>query len=148
MIGLQPVTAPVTDGRMRLMAEMTPEGAQDLALVLRAGALPAQLTVAEERTSGVGRGQDAIRAMVIAGGVSTIVIVAFMIAFYGSFGTIASIAVVVNVIMMIAVLSLSGLLPDIARHCRHRVDDRNGGRQQRAGLRARARGGPGRPHGL
>lgn len=117
VIGLQPVTAPVTDGRMRLMAEMTPEGAQDLALVLRAGALPAQLTVAEERTSGVGRGQDAIRAMVIAGGVSTIVIVAFMIAFYGSFGTIASIAVVVNVIMMIAVLSLSGLpltLPGIA----------------------------------
>ncbi|PYE42593.1 protein translocase subunit secF /protein translocase subunit secD [Rhizobium sp. PP-F2F-G20b] len=107
----------VTDGRMRVVADMTPEGAQDLALVLRAGALPASISVAEERTIGAGRGSDSIESMLIAGAVGTVVIIAFMVGFYGRFGVVASIAVVLNVVMIVAVLTATGLpltLPGLA----------------------------------
>ncbi|MCV9965261.1 protein translocase subunit SecDF [Pararhizobium sp. BT-229] len=107
----------ITDGTVQLAAEMSPEGADDLALLLRAGTLPSPLTVVEERSIGAGRGADSIHSIVAAGAIGAVLVVAFMLAFYGFFGAVASLAVALNVVMIIAVLSATGLaltLPGIA----------------------------------
>ena len=86
-------------------------------MLLRAGALPATLTIIEERTVGPGLGQDSIDAGKIAGIIGSILVVAFMIVAYGSLGLLANIALVANVAMIVAILSLLGAtltLPGIA----------------------------------
>ena len=80
--------------------------ATDLALLLRAGALPAPLTVVEERSVGPELGADSIRAGAIALAVGFVLVIAFMAVFYGLFGWIANLALVANLILMLAVLSL------------------------------------------
>jgi preprotein translocase subunit SecD len=79
--------------------------ARDLALLLRAGALPAPLTVLEERTVGPGLGSDSIEAGERAGVIGAIGVFVFMLVAYGSFGVIANIALVVNAILLVAALS-------------------------------------------
>src|SRR5688572_28202372 len=80
--------------------------ANDLAILLRAGALPAPLTIIEERTVGPGLGQDSIEKGVRAAWIGSIAVAIFMIATYGVFGIIANIAVLINVIMILGVLSI------------------------------------------
>jgi SecD/SecF fusion protein len=107
----------ITDGTIQLVADMSTEGADDLALLLRAGALPTPLTVVEERSIGAGRGADSIHDIMTAGAIGAVLVVLFMLAFYGLFGAVASLAVALNVVMIIAVLSATGLaltLPGIA----------------------------------
>ena len=70
--------------------------ATDLAVLLRAGALPAPLTVLEERTVGPGLGQDSIEAGKIASLIGIILVVVFMILAYGLFGVLADIALAIN----------------------------------------------------
>lgn len=81
------------------------ESAKDLALLLRAGALPAPLKTIEERTVGPDLGADSIRSGVIATIMSALLVVGFMFMWYSAFGTIANIAVIVNLIFTIAILS-------------------------------------------
>lgn len=91
--------------------------ANDLALLLRAGALPAPLEVLEERTVGAGLGADSINAGVIASIVGLLFIVVFMVAAYGLFGIFTTIALVVNICLLIAALGFLGAtltLPGIA----------------------------------
>ncbi|WP_275782355.1 protein translocase subunit SecDF [Pararhizobium gei] len=107
----------ITEGTVQLAAEMTPEGAGDLALLLRAGALPSPLTIVEERSIGAGLGSDSIHSILIAGAFGAGLVMVFMVGFYGLFGVVASLAVAFNVIMIVAVLSATGLaltLPGIA----------------------------------
>ncbi len=78
---------------------------QDLALVLRAGALPAPLIVLEERSVGPGLGADSIAAGKIAAAVGLGLVIIFMIATYGLFGLFANIALLVNVVLILASLS-------------------------------------------
>ncbi|WP_428428581.1 protein translocase subunit SecDF [Pararhizobium sp.] len=107
----------ITDGTVQLVADMSPEGADDLALLLRAGALPTPLTVVEERSIGAGRGADSIHSIITAGAIGAVLVIAFMVGFYGLFGAVASLAVALNVVMIIAVLTATGLpltLPGIA----------------------------------
>ncbi|MBP1856729.1 protein translocase subunit SecDF [Rhizobium herbae] len=107
----------ITDGTVQLVADMSPEGADDLALLLRAGALPTPLTVVEERSIGAGRGADSIHSIMTAGAIGAVLVIVFMVGFYGLFGAVASLAVALNVVMIIAVLSATGLpltLPGIA----------------------------------
>ncbi|HRK96668.1 MAG TPA: SecD/SecF family protein translocase subunit, partial [Rhodospirillales bacterium] len=73
---------------------------------LRAGALPAPLTVIEERTVGAGLGADSIEGGKLAGIVGVILVAAFMVLAYGFFGLLAIVAVVVNVILLLGALSL------------------------------------------
>jgi protein-export membrane protein SecD len=80
--------------------------ANDLALLLRAGALPADLTVVEERTVGPGLGADSIAAGKLSVGIGTALVVLYMIGNYGLFGIFADIAVVLNVVMIMAILSV------------------------------------------
>jgi protein-export membrane protein SecD len=89
----------------------------DLAVLLRAGALPAKLTIVEERTVGPGLGADSIRAGQLALSVGTLLVAAFMILSYGLLGVVAVIAVVINVGLIFGVLSVLNAtltLPGIA----------------------------------
>jgi SecD/SecF fusion protein len=111
------INEPILGGAGQISGNFTAQSAADLAVLLRAGALPATLTVVEERTVGPGLGADSIRAGFIAGVIGLVAVIAFMQFFYGTLGAIASAAMVINVVMIIAILSMLGAtltLPGIA----------------------------------
>ncbi len=95
----------------------TVEGAQDLSLLLRAGALPAPLTILEERTVGPGLGADSIAAGAFASMLGLILVAAFMVIAYGLFGVFSVVALGINLILILGALSGIGAtltLPGIA----------------------------------
>ena len=96
----------ITGGRGQISGSFTAASATDLAVLLRAGALPAPLTVVEERSVGPELGADAIRAGAIALAVGFVLVIIFMGTFYGLFGWFANVALVVNLVLMTAILSL------------------------------------------
>ena len=111
------IREPITGGAGQISGSFSVETANDLSILLRAGALPARLTILEERTVGPGLGADSIRAGVVAAIVGAIAVIIFMIAVYGFLGVLADIAVVVNVVLILGVMSLLGAtltLPGIA----------------------------------
>jgi preprotein translocase subunit SecD len=111
------INQPITGGSGQISGRFTVSQANDLAVLLRAGALPAKLTIVEERTIGPGLGQDSIVAGQLASYAAFALVVAFMIISYGIFGVIAVIAVIINVVMIFGVLSILGAsltLPGIA----------------------------------
>ena len=111
------IREPILGGSGQISGNFTSESANSLAILLRAGALPAKLTVIEQRVVGPGLGQDSIRAGVIASIVGAVLVIAFMLTVYGLFGVFANIAVAINVAMIIGILSLLGAtltLPGIA----------------------------------
>ncbi|HLB79510.1 MAG TPA: protein translocase subunit SecD, partial [Dongiaceae bacterium] len=89
-----------------ISGSFTVQSAQDLALLLRAGALPAPLTVLEERTVGADLGADSIAAGKMASLIGLVLVVVAMIAAYGLFGIFANIALVFNGLLLLAALSL------------------------------------------
>jgi preprotein translocase subunit SecD len=100
-----------------ISGSFTVQTASDLALLLRAGALPAPITILEERTVGPGLGADSIRAGALASIVGVALVVVFMVLFYGLFGVFADIALFFNLCLMLGALSLLGAtltLPGIA----------------------------------
>ena len=111
------IQSPITGGTGQISGSFTSESASDLAVLLRAGALPATLDVVEERTVGPSLGADSINAGVTAGLIGTAGVVLFMLAAYGLFGVFANIALVLNIGMILAALSTLGAtltLPGIA----------------------------------
>ncbi len=111
------INEPILGGSGQISGNFTVESANDLAVLLRAGALPATMTVIEERTVGPGLGADSIAAGETAGIIGAILVVAFIFVAYGFLGLIANLALIFNVIMIIALLSVLGAtltLPGIA----------------------------------
>lgn len=111
------INEPIIGGSGQISGNFTVESANDLAVLLRAGALPATLTVVEERTVGPSLGADSIDAGMLASVIAAVAVFAFMFAFYGFLGMIANVALVVNLVMIMALLSLVGAtltLPGIA----------------------------------
>ena len=111
------IREPITGGRGQISGSFTVQTANDLAVLLRAGALPAPLTVVEERTVGPELGADAIRAGIISLAVGTAFVFLYMGFAYGFFGWIANIALLANIVIMIGILSVMGAtltLPGIA----------------------------------
>ena len=111
------IREPITGGQGQISGNFTVESANNLAILLRAGALPAPLSVAEERTVGPGLGQDAIEKGELAAYVGSIMVVVFMLLTYRLFGLFANIAVAINVAMIFGLLSLLNAtltLPGIA----------------------------------
>jgi protein-export membrane protein SecD len=100
------IREPITGGRGQISGNFTAASATDLAVLLRAGALTAPLTVVEERSVGPELGADSIRAGAISLGVGFVFVILFMGLFYGLFGWIANLALVFNLFMMLAILSL------------------------------------------
>ncbi len=100
------IREPITGGRGQISGSFTAASATDLAVLLRAGALPAPLTVVEERSVGPELGADSIRAGAISLAVGFVFVIVFMGLFYGLFGWIANVALVFNLFLMLAILSL------------------------------------------
>src|SRR5689334_2679124 len=111
------IREPITGGQGQISGSFTVQSANDLAILLRAGALPAPLTVVEERTVGPGLGQDSIAKGELAAYVGSILVIVFMLLTYRLFGVFANIAVAINVAMIFGILSLLNAtltLPGIA----------------------------------
>jgi preprotein translocase subunit SecD len=111
------IREPILGGSGQISGNFTVESANDLAILLRAGALPAKLTPIEQRVVGPGLGQDSIDKGKLASYVGAVLVIVFMFVTYGLFGLFANIAVAVNVAMIFGVLSLLNAtltLPGIA----------------------------------
>jgi preprotein translocase subunit SecD len=111
------IREPITAGSGQISGSFTVQAANDLAILLRAGALPAPLTIIEERTVGPGLGQDSIEKGELAAYVGSILVIVFMLVTYRLFGVFANVAVAINVAMIFGVLSLLNAtltLPGIA----------------------------------
>jgi SecD/SecF fusion protein len=111
------IREPILGGSGQISGNFTVEGANDLAILLRAGALPLTPTFVEERTVGPSLGADSIAAGEIAGIIGAALVVGFMFLAYGLLGFVANIALVINVVLVVAALSGLGAtltLPGIA----------------------------------
>jgi preprotein translocase subunit SecD len=100
------IREPILGGSGQISGSFTVESANNLAILLRAGALPAKLTPIEQRVVGAGLGQDSIEKGRLASYFGAALVVVFMILTYGIYGVFASIAVGINVAMIFGVLSL------------------------------------------
>jgi preprotein translocase subunit SecD len=117
VISAPTIQSHIPGGSGIITGQFTPEDSTELAILLRAGALPAELVFLETRTVGPELGADSIRAGQIAALFAGVAVFVFMVLAYGLFGVFASIALVFNVILLFAILSLIGAtltLPGIA----------------------------------
>jgi preprotein translocase subunit SecD len=111
------IREPILGGSGQISGNFTVESANQLAVLLRAGALPAKLTVIEQRVVGAGLGQDSIEKGKLASYLGAALVIVFMFVTYGLFGLFANVAVLFNVAMIFGVLSLLNAtltLPGIA----------------------------------
>ncbi len=111
------IQEPIMGGQGQITGNYTAEEAAELATLLRAGALPASLKILEERTVGASLGADSIEAGAKAAIIGTVLVAVFVVVTYGFFGFIAIIAVLLNVVLVFACLSIMGAtltLPGIA----------------------------------
>ncbi len=100
-----------------ITGRFTPEESTRLAILLRAGALPAEIRVLEQRTIGPELGQDSINAGRVAGVIALGAVMVFMIATYGMFGAVACVALVTNMVLIFALMTAIGAtltMPGIA----------------------------------
>lgn len=101
----------IIEGRFKM------EEARDLAIVLRAGSLPAPVTILEERTVGPSLGKDSIRKGLIATGIGGLFVVLFMILYYRASGLLADLALIANLILLFGIMAIFNAvltLPGIA----------------------------------
>lgn len=108
---------PITGGSGRITGNFAPDEAARIALLIRSGALPATLTVIEQRSVGPELGRDSIEAGAKAFAIGFIGVLIYMIASYGRFGVYANLALLANVVLIAGALSLFGstlTLPGIA----------------------------------
>lgn len=111
------IREPIPGGRGQISGGFTLQGAKDLAVLLRSGALPAPLQVIEERTVGAGLGADTIEQGKLGSIAGVLFIFIFLIFTYRIFGIIASVALMVNLGMIVGLTALFGAtltLPGIA----------------------------------
>lgn len=111
------IQSAILGGNGVITGNFTLQSANELAILLRAGALPAPLTYVEERTVGPGLGQDSIDAGGLAAAVAMVLVGAYMIANYRRFGVYSMLAMVVNLALIIAfiiVFRISLTMPGIA----------------------------------
>ena len=90
----------IAGGQARITGNFTLDEAKDLAIVLRAGALPAPVNILEERTVGPSLGADSIRKGLISMLIGGVLVVLFMIVYYKGAGVIADVALVMNIILI------------------------------------------------
>ena len=100
------INEPICGGSGIITGRFTVQEVNDFSLLLRAGALPAPLTVVEERTVGPSLGKDSVEAGKIASIVGMAFVLVFMLLVYGLFGIFANIALLVNMALIFALLSV------------------------------------------
>lgn len=106
VISAPQIREPITGGQGNITGNFTPESANDLAVLLRAGSLPAPIKIIEERSVGPSLGADSIKAGKKALIVGFIAVIIFMILKYGLFGIFADLAIIFNLLIIISTLSL------------------------------------------
>ncbi|MBW1840581.1 MAG: protein translocase subunit SecD [Deltaproteobacteria bacterium] len=107
----------ISGGEARITGSFTTEEARDLAIVLRAGALPAPVKILEERTVGPSLGTDSINKGIISMIIGGVLVVLFMIIYYKGSGLIADVALIINIILIaggLAAFQATLTLPGIA----------------------------------
>ncbi|MBP3515831.1 MAG: protein translocase subunit SecD [Alphaproteobacteria bacterium] len=117
VISAPTIQSAILGGSGIISGNFTVKSANDQALLLRSGALPAPLEVLEERTVGAGLGSDSIREGIVASIIGLIAVVLFMVAAYGLFGVFTTVTVFTNLFLMLGALSFMGAtltLPGIA----------------------------------
>lgn len=108
---------PILGGTASITGSFTPKEAQDLAMILRSGALPAPVKFAEERTIGPSLGADSIVAGQIAVIVGFIAVMILMVIFYWGFGLVANVALLLNLVLIVGFMTAIGAtmtMPGIA----------------------------------
>jgi len=112
------IIEPILGGSGQISGNFTPESAKELSDLLNAGALPAPLSILDQRSVGPGLGQDAIEAGQVSTMIAGVLVLVFMVLAYGLlFGGIAVIALIVNGILILAAMSAIGAaltLPGVA----------------------------------
>ncbi|MFZ4121312.1 MAG: protein translocase subunit SecD [Caulobacterales bacterium] len=111
------IREPIIAGSGQISGGFTADQVSELSLLLRAGALPAPLTVIEQRSVGAELGADAVNAGATAGVLAAVGVLVFMLLAYGLFGIFGCIALVVNMTLIVGAMSLIGAtltLPGIA----------------------------------
>lgn len=111
------IRSPIPGGRAEISGSFTVASANQLAVLLRAGALPAPLRILEERSVGPDLGADSIKGGKLSALIGLAAVVVYMILSYGGFGLTANIALLVNIVMIFGILSFLGAtltLPGIA----------------------------------
>ena len=99
------IQSKIMNGRSIITGSGTQEEAKDLAIILRAGALPAEVEIIEDRTVGPSLGRDSIEQGRVAGIISMVIVALFMIAYYRFAGIVADVALGLNVLFVMAVLA-------------------------------------------
>ncbi len=99
------IREPILGGTGQISGSFSVQEAQDLALLLRAGALPAPLAILEERSVGPGLGADSISSGKIASLIGLIAVIVFMGIAYGLFGVMADVALTINIFLILGALS-------------------------------------------
>lgn len=118
----QVISAPVIQSHISggsgiITGNFSPEESTRLAILLRAGALPAEITVLEQRTIGPELGQDSVNSGMLSGVVALVAVCAYMIMSYGLFGLFANVALILNIVLIFALMTLIGAtltMPGIA----------------------------------
>jgi SecD/SecF fusion protein len=111
------IQTPITGGSGQISGSFTPEETTTLSALLRAGSLPAKLTVIEERTVGADLGADAIQRGIYSGLVGFALVAIFIFVLYGTWGILANVALLIHTILTFSALTLVGAtltLPGIA----------------------------------
>ena len=106
IISAPSVREPIIGGSGQISGNFSFESATDLALLLRSGALPAPLNIIEERTVGPDLGQDSIDAGIISLIIGFVLVVLFMVYKYKIFGLIANLALIINLLLLIGILTI------------------------------------------
>lgn len=101
------IQSAILGGSGQITGNFTPESANDLAVLLRAGALPAPLSVEQQNTVGAELGADAVKAGAISLAIGAAAIIVFIILAYGLFGVFAAIALLVNVLLIFGAMSMT-----------------------------------------
>ncbi len=95
----------ISGGQAQITGNFTMDESRDLAIVLRAGALPAPVNILEERTVGPSLGSDSIRHGILATIIGSLLVILFMLVYYRLSGAVADLAVIINIILILAVLA-------------------------------------------
>ncbi len=100
------INEPILGGSGMISGSFTVQEANDLAILLRAGALPAPLIILEERTVGPGLGADSIKSGQIASVLGLVLVLIYMFVSYGRFGIYSNISLLINLSLIVAILSI------------------------------------------
>jgi preprotein translocase subunit SecD len=95
----------ISGGQAQITGNFTMEEARDLAIVLRAGALPAPVNILEERTVGPSLGSDSIKQGIMATIIGSLFVILFMVIYYRLSGFVADLALIINIVLVLGILA-------------------------------------------